>query len=175
MHQEPGTPQLEPEKTLFAVVLDCCQETLLSHILPDLHPLIELHLFHCKATGSPRPILANFLDRPTLKKSYHFRSTFGSKGKDNGQFNYPRAVALSTTSGNLFVADKTNHRYITSLPFLIISGSKYSLEKEPTSTILGRRVRALGTLMLLPHWLLISKATSLLWILVSPKNVLLLP
>ena len=44
-----------------------------------------------------------------LNDDLTFCSTFGSKGSENGQFQYPRAISFDST-GNLYVADTENHR-----------------------------------------------------------------
>jgi len=36
--------------------------------------------------------------------------TFGSKGSNNGQFNHPRGIAISSLDNNIFVSDCRNHR-----------------------------------------------------------------
>jgi DNA-binding beta-propeller fold protein YncE len=49
-------------------------------------------------------------DTPTgVAPSYMFLRKWGSKGNGDGQFNFPTGIAVDN-SGNLYVADKENHR-----------------------------------------------------------------
>lgn len=46
---------------------------------------------------------------PAAAQSFDFSFSFGNFGNNNGEFNQPRGIALDQT-GNIYVADKNNHR-----------------------------------------------------------------
>src|SRR5215211_3087166 len=61
-------------------------------------------------------------------ETYLFKRTWGSQGAANGQFNFPRDIAMDSTS-NIYVVDRDNHRiqkFTSAGVFLVAWGSQGS-------------------------------------------------
>ncbi len=56
----------------------------------------------------PKPAITG--KRPVLKQQYSFKSKFGTKGNGNGQLSYPYGIAIEPSTGNIYIADTSNHR-----------------------------------------------------------------
>lgn len=115
---------LEPEakKQKFYSILES-PDLLFGSLPRDLHPLLYFYWIG-KFTGIPHItfflIIYYYLAKPSLKKSYELKFTFGIHGKDlEGKLAHPRAAIPDPTGTQLFVADGDNNR-IQAAPVLLL-------------------------------------------------------